>query len=528
MLFKHNCNPTRNISRTWQTALLLAGCLCCNLAAEAKTADRPASFPAGTNEPTQVTIRPYADGQEPFEGWGISLCWWANMCGSWSEERIDSLVDWLVSPQGLNFRIFRYNIGGGDDPMNRNCTPHHMGKGKGLRAEMEGFKDHAEDDWHWERDAAQRKIMLKIKERRPDAIFEAFSNSAPYYMTVSGCCGGHRDALKDNLRPECYAEFARYLVDVCLHYRDKYGIEFKTLDPFNEPNTDYWYAGGSQEGCHFDFATQIAFLRVLHPILKASGLKTVISASDETSVMTSVEGFKAYDQAGILPLVGQWNTHTYQANDEARARLYALCREQGMHLWMSEVGASGNGLDGNLALAERLIQDMRLMRPAAWIDWQYVEDNNDQWCLVQGDFYGGTQEFHRVKNYYVRQQFSRFMREGYHFVETSEEHTLAAVSPGNDTLVVVSVNRAAHDRPMQADMSGISRKGTKQKKVRAYRTSGTENLAELPKGTIKTDKEKRLLFTVPSGSVLTLVIPLHTPPKPSTHTRQGDREAKDA
>ena len=157
---------------------------------------------------------------------------------------------------------------------------------------------------------------------------------------------------------------------------------------------------------------------------------------------------------------------------------------------------------------QRLLQDMRLMRPAAWIDWQYVEDNNDQWCLVQGDFYGGTQEFHRVKNYYVRQQFSRFMREGYRFVETSEEHTLAAVSPGNDTLVVVSVNRAAHDRQMQADMSGISRKGTKQKKARAYRTSGTENLAELPKGTIRTDKEKRLLFTVPSGSVLTLVIPL--------------------
>ena len=129
MLFKHNSNPTGNICRTWQTALLLAGCLCCNPAAEAKTADRQASFSAGTNEPTQMTIRPYADGQEPFEGWGISLCWWANMCGSWSEERIDSLVDWLVSPQGLNFRIFRYNIGGGDDPMNRNCTPHHMGKG---------------------------------------------------------------------------------------------------------------------------------------------------------------------------------------------------------------------------------------------------------------------------------------------------------------------------------------------------------------------------------------------------------------
>ena len=110
---------------------------------------------------------------------------------------------------------------------------------------------------------------------------------------------------------------------------------------------------------------------------------------------------------------------------------------------------------------------------------------------MQGDFYGGTQEFHRVKNYYVRQQFSRFMREGYRFVETTEEHTLAAVSPTGDTLVVVSVNRAAHDRQMQVDMSGISRKGSKQKKARAYRTSGTENLAEFPKGTIKTDPKSR-------------------------------------
>ena len=73
------------------------------------------------------------------EGWGVSLCWWANMCGRWNDERVSELVDWLVSPEGLNYNIFRYNIGGGDDPNNGHCLPHHMGKGKGLRAEMEGF-----------------------------------------------------------------------------------------------------------------------------------------------------------------------------------------------------------------------------------------------------------------------------------------------------------------------------------------------------------------------------------------------------
>ena len=193
--------------------------------------------------PLSYSVMPY-DKWHQNEGWGVSLCWWANMCGKWSDSKIDQLVTWLVSPEGLNCNIFRYNIPGGDDPNNANCTLHHMDSGKGRRAEMEGFKTSSSDDYDWTRDAAQRKIMLKIKEKRPDAIFEAFSNTPPYYMTYSGCCAGNADANKDNLKPEYYEEFAHYLVDVCKHYKDEYGIEFKTLEPFNEPNTNYWYAGG--------------------------------------------------------------------------------------------------------------------------------------------------------------------------------------------------------------------------------------------------------------------------------------------
>ena len=131
--------------------------------------------------------------RQHFDGWGVSLCWWAGQCGKWSDDKIDEIITWLVSPTGLNYSHFRYNIGGGDDPENRHCDPHHMGRGKGLRAEMEGFKDFSGDEYHWDRDAAQRKIMLKIKEKRPDVVFEAFSNSCPYYMTYSGCVSGNVD-----------------------------------------------------------------------------------------------------------------------------------------------------------------------------------------------------------------------------------------------------------------------------------------------------------------------------------------------
>ena len=53
------------------------------------------------------------DGLGEFEGWGTSLCWWANRLG-YSEELTNEAADVFFSPNGLNMNIGRYNIGGGD------------------------------------------------------------------------------------------------------------------------------------------------------------------------------------------------------------------------------------------------------------------------------------------------------------------------------------------------------------------------------------------------------------------------------
>lgn len=465
---------------------------------QAQPSTRRAAFPPPVADTLYYAICPQQTLQQ-LEGWGISLCWWANMCGRWDDEKIDELVDWLVSPTGLNFNIFRYNIGGGDDPQNRNCKLHHMGRGKGLRAEMEGFKDSSEGTYHWERDAAQRKIMLKIKERRPDAIFEAFSNSAPYYMTYSGCVGGATKATDNNLRPEYYEEFAHYLVDVCRHYRDTYGIEFKTLEPFNEPVTDYWYANGSQEGCHVSTEAQIQFLRILSPILKDSGLKTVISASDETNVAQSVNDLHAYIDAGVLPLVGQWNTHTYHVSDSARIAMRELAAQHGIHLWQSEVGDGGFGIDGNLKLAQKLIDDMRMMQPAAWIDWQYVEEDNDQWCFVRSNFAQAT--YARVKNFYVRQQFSRFFTQGCRFLATESKSSLAATTADGRTLVLALLNTKRATSTHVIDLSAFQTK----KGIQAFRTSRNEDL--LPVSDYQMNRGT-MVITLPPRSIVTLQIPI--------------------
>ncbi len=453
-------------------------------------------------EDISVRINP-ADRRQTIEGWGVSLCWWAHMCGKWDEAKVDKLVHYLTSPDQLNWNIFRYNIGGGDDPSHM-VEGGHMRRGKGIRAEMEGFKASADAPYNWSADSAQRRIMLKIKKARPDAVFEAFSNSAPYWMTYSGCSAGNHKATNDNLKPENYGIFCDYLVDVCKHYKDVYGIEFKTLEPFNEPVTNYWKYMGSQEGCYFSASSQINLLRVLYPKLKASGLSTVISASDETSISTSLSVLSEYIKAGdILPLIGQWNTHSYSGNNKNRSDLRDLVRTTKLPFWMSESGDGGNGISGNFNMAQRMFNDLNIMQPQAWIDWQFVEEGTDQWCMIKGNFHNQT--YSLVKNFYVRMHVTRFIKQGYTILNSPNEHMLTALNPDNNELVIVLLNNTDTPRNYVVDLSLFESSG---KSAISYLTNKSNDCKLQPDITITDGKVLRC--TVPEHCIVTYVVPVIT------------------
>nr|WP_288978799.1 Ig-like domain-containing protein [uncultured Blautia sp.] len=53
------------------------------------------------------------DGLGEFEGWGTSLCWWANRIG-YSDAMTDKAAEVFFSDKGLDMNIGRYNVGGGD------------------------------------------------------------------------------------------------------------------------------------------------------------------------------------------------------------------------------------------------------------------------------------------------------------------------------------------------------------------------------------------------------------------------------
>ena len=424
---------------------------------------------------SQIRIDP-SQTYQTIEGWGSSLCWWAAQVGNWKEAKVDSIVDLITSPDKLNMNIFRYNIGGGDDPSHLDG---HMVKGKGKRAEMEGFKSSADAPYNWNADKGQRTLMLKIKTKRPDAVFEAFSNSPPYWMTYSGCSGGNIDPMQDNLKPEFYEAFCDYLLDVCKHYKQQHGIDFKTLEPFNESTSNYWYNLGSQEGCHFTPETQMKIIRILAPRLEASGLKTMLSASDETNIASTIKVLKAYQFAGdILDKVGQINTHTYSGTNAERTEAYHLIKSIGKPFWQSETGPSGNSktsFESNLGLAQKLFDDMRYMKPQAWLDWQLMEERNEVWCLMRCNF--STQDYQIVKNFYVRMQITRFFKQGFTMIETGNDEALAALNPEKTELVIAIINKSAQPKPFNLNLKPLRISG---EEVSGYRTSPSENCVNIP------------------------------------------------
>lgn len=430
--------------------------------------------------------------RQSFEGWGTSLCWWAHHVGGWEEAARNAVVEAVVDPvDGLGYNIFRYNIGGGENPAHEHMERHR---------EMPGFQD-ADGSWNWDSDANQRAILLRIAERGSEVIFEAFSNSPPYWMTNSGCASGSNDG-SDNLKPDAYDDFAHYLTEVVKHYRDEYGITFRTLEPLNEPYANWWRADGSQEGCHFGPSSQERIIQELAQQLVDKGLdSTVISASDENSMDDALRNLEAFS-ADTISAIQQINVHSYAGSN--RRGLRELAARLGKRLWQSESGPLGQSIDDDtdaaLFMAARIIEDLRELQPEAWLDWQTGDPSRSWASLTLND---GDQTYSPLKRFYMHANFSRYIRPGATFVEVNDADMVAALSPDERSLTLVVRNgdrSASHGYTI--DLTSLPSVGAT---ASAHRTSRTENLAALEPIAVE---DYRVVVTAPPFSVTTFVIEL--------------------
>ncbi|MEK5397065.1 discoidin domain-containing protein [Paenibacillus sp. FSL K6-2859] len=438
--------------------------------------------------------------QQSWEGWGTSLAWFGNITGGWNDKVKEAMADALYSPDGLNFNIARYNIGGGENP-----AYNSMRQG----GDVPGFSP-SPGVFDWAQDANQRWWLQAVKERGAN-ILEAFSNSAPYYMTVSGSTTGHWESSKDNLKPDEYENFANYLTEVVKHFKEEWNIDFNYLSPVNEPSTNYWGFGGGQEGSHWDVASQIKIINATRAKLDAANLQSVqIAAMDESILDTFVSNWNSYDET-TKSNIGKMNTHSYGGSK--RAEIRDAAKEAGKTLWMSEVdlGPSGIAHDHDdfepaLALAERIMTDITWLEPKAWITWQAFESEknmqkdkeNMNWGLLHADF--DTQEWWYTKKYYAMQQFSKFIPQGSNFIGDNDDNTLAAYDPSTNKVHIVYRNPNVTSQNISLDLSQFD---TVTGDATPYVSSATENVVQ--KGKIPV-LDKMLQATVSAKSITTFVI----------------------
>ncbi|QOC27273.1 RICIN domain-containing protein [Microbacterium hominis] len=533
----------------------------------------PLAAPEPAVAASAVTITPNpAYASEAFEGWGTSLVWFANATGGYPEQVRQDLLEKVFGEDGLNLNIARYNIGGG----NATDVPSYLRPGGAVdgwwnpdlnASDASGpitstYADRARyaaawnpddpDAFDWNADATQRWWIEALKDKITK--WEAFSNSPPYFLTQSGyVSGGINNATSEQLAPADMDKFAGYLVKVVEHLEETYGIQFDSLDPFNEPNTNYWgttipqgatwpSSASRQEGAHIGPQRQDQMIQALAARLAAPGTTTdvPISAMDETNPSTFVTNWNGWSQTS-RDEVSQLNVHTYGTSNRTMVRDIAKTSDK--PLWMSEVegnwdssnaGFNQTNIDNGLGMAGHMIDDLRELEPRAWVFWQPVEDlynmqkvektnwgsvfidfdcnaqNQSARRLADGDADASCKVLTNAKYNTIR-NFTHYIRPGDHIVPTNDTQTTAAVTAAGDGVNLVHVNTEASARTVRLDLSNFGQIAPGAKVTPIVTTQSPADAVEqnaLVRGSdVAIDPLTRTAtLTVPAKSVTTFVV----------------------
>lgn len=399
-----------------------------------------------------------------WKGFGCSLCWWANALNPETEQAA-AYADLLFSAnaqQTLNYNgreeglpslglnVIRYNIGGGGstNKWNKDAPEYKDIKGFWAKPWSEWNPKAEPDAWDWGQDYNQRGWLSLAKERvGAGLIVQAFSDSPMHWMTISGSTHGASRPKEENFQPIHAGWHANYLAQVAVHARDHWGINFDSLEPFNEPNEDWWsMATTRQEGCHMTPGTQAAVLRELHRALHRVGLRTIkIACSDENSHRRAKETWEVLSRdVEVAKLVGLVCVHSYEGLNPARdtaARVALRHALQRREVWMTEYGdGEGSGIE----LATTIMHDIHYLRCTCWCYWQPIEPFSS-WGLLNVK-YGSASHATATwvySKYWVFATFTQAIRPGMFILCSNAVDTVFAFDRRLNRLVVIVLNCGA-------------------------------------------------------------------------------------
>ena len=483
-----------------------------------------------------VTVRPDPNyRQQPFEGWGASLAWMAEATGGYPDQIRTKLADMVFGPEGLNFTLARFNVGGGNAP----DVPGYLRPGGAVPGwwKAPAGTTRADKDWWTPGDPAefdtaadpnQRWWIDRIKKRVTQ--WEAFSNSPPYFHTVSGYVTGGFNPNDEQLRPDKIGDYTAYVAKAVQTLERAHGIKFATVDPFNEPNTGYWKTtlgsngnptGGGQEGAHMGPSVQSQVIPAMTQALAAAKVRATVSAPDETNsdlFAADWRGWSAESRAQVSRL----NVHTYGTGGRPVAR--DIAKAAGKPLWMSEVGGSWKAgqdftsMDPGLGLAGQITGDLRELEPSAWLGWQPIEDYDNMkpggetpagmnWGEIQVPFNCTAKDtlatcpIRTNTKYHTMRNFTHYIKPGDRLIGVDDRNSTAAMR-GESLATVVHTNTSTAERDVTLDLSGFGFVG--------LGASVTPVVTDVT-GALKTGKAvwvsgKKATLRVPARSVTSFVV----------------------
>jgi galactan endo-1,6-beta-galactosidase len=376
-----------------------------------------------------------------WDGWGCSLAWWAAVFG-----QREDLADIVFTTNyttlngqnlpGLGLNIARYNAGacltnaidGSVMQVSTNIIPTRQMWGYWINWFSD---DPGSSSWNWSADANQRAMLLKAQSRGAN-LLEMFSDSPVWWMCYNHNPCGADDGADDNLQDWNYDQHAVYLATIAEYASTNWGVNFDSVEAFNEPSASWWDAEGTQEGCHFDTNTQADVIGYLRTELNNRGLSAVkVAASDENTYDEATATWQSFS-AAVQADVGQVNTHGYEYGGGRRDLLYDAVA--GKRLWDSEYGE--NDTTG-LSLASNLNLDFTWLHPTGWCYWQPFDSSD--WGLINATISDNWIGYAWPK-YYVLAQYTRHIRPGMTIIESGDGNSVAAYDQGLRKLVIVTMN----------------------------------------------------------------------------------------
>jgi O-glycosyl hydrolase len=490
--------------------------------------------------------------QQTMHSFGASDAWRTQFVGKyWPAEKREAIADLLFShdfekngnPKGIGLSLWRFNIGAGSTEQGDSSAIVQEWR----RAEC--FLD-KNGQYNWNKQEGQRWFLEAARKRGVQKIL-GFPNAAPYFMSKNGLTKSS-GGIHLNLQPDKYTDYARFLVEVCDHFK------FDYLSPVNEPQWDW--AGDSQEGTP---ATNQECSILVHHINREiqklhSDCKITFGEAGDIQYLFKQQTDKPerdnqveelFSKTGVFNIShlrsvnkcitghSYWSVWGLEDLIMKRKALHEKIRQMApdFDYWQSEYcvmeknddigGGPGRDLSINTALyVARIIHfDLTLANASSWQWWTaisegdykdglvFIDDNKCQGSKSSTDEIMTTCKtngtYRASKLLWALGNYSRFVRPGMKRVEITRSDSLselnmakglmisAYVDTASEKLVLVAVNYSKDTQPVIITPFHFQ-SGTK-KIYKIYETSEADDLSFKGKSKGKYD--------IPGCSIITFV-----------------------